>query len=72
MKVQIKKAVCIAGKTAKENEQHNRAYPKAVPLSSLKLQIGQLLLLLLTGNEQPDGWRQFERLLRQFYEGGVL
>jgi hypothetical protein len=58
--------------TAKKNEQHNRAYPKTVPLSSLKEQIGQLLLLLLTGNEQPDAWQQFERLLRQVYEGGVL
>lgn len=68
----LKKAVCIAGKTAIRNKQRNRAYPKAVPLSSLKIQIGELLLLLLTENEQPDGWQQFERLLRQFYEGGVL
>ncbi len=67
-----KKAVCIAGKTAIRNKLHNKAYPKAFLLSSLKEQIGKLLLLLLTGNERPDGWQRFDRLLRQLYKGDVL
>ncbi|MHC4463198.1 MAG: hypothetical protein ACYS30_17465 [Planctomycetota bacterium] len=61
-----------AGTAAGEKRLQNETYPKPAPLSSQKLLIGELLILLLTGNEQPDGWRQFERLLHQFYEGGVL
>ena len=57
---------------AKKNKRHNRHYQKGRPLSNLKIQISQLLLLLLAGNEQPDGWQQFDQLLRQVYEGGVL
>ena len=70
MKTPIKKAA--APTAAIQNKQRNQAYPKAVPLSSLKIKIGELLLLLLGGHTEPDGWRQFEQLLRQFYDGGVL
>ena len=59
-----------AGTPATENKQRNRAYPKDVPLSSLK--IGELLLLLLAENESPNDWQQFGRLLHQFYEVGAL
>ena len=72
MKTPTKKAVCIAGETAIPNKQRVKAYPKAIPLSSLRFQIGQLLLLLLTENGQPDGWQRFDRFLRQLYEGGAL
>ena len=36
METPIKKAVCIAGKTAKNNNQQQKEYPQSVPLSSLK------------------------------------
>jgi hypothetical protein len=29
---------------------------------------GELLLILLAGDGQPDGWQQFETELRKFYE----
>lgn len=69
-KIPIKKAG--ASTPAQTNEPHRKPYLKAVPVSSLKEKIGELLLSLLAGHGQPDGWRQFDRLLRQFYEGGVL
>ena len=71
-KIPIKKAVLLQTETATKNKQQSRAYPKAVPLSSIKIKIGELLLLLVAGHGEPDGWRQFDRLLRQCYEGGVL
>ena len=72
MKTPKKEAACLQ-QTAEKPKLHNsRAYHKAVPLSSPKFQIGELLLLLLAGHGQPDGWRRFERLLRQFYGEGVL
>jgi hypothetical protein len=63
-----------ASTEARKNKTQKEAYPKAATLSSLKLSshIGQLLLLLLIGNEQPDGWQRFDQLLRQFYEGDIL
>ena len=56
---------------AQNYKQHNSKYTKTVSLSSLKMQIGENLLSLLTENELPGGWGQFERLLRQFYERGI-
>jgi len=38
----------------------------------LKEKIGCLLLCLLTGEAQPDGWRRFELLLRRYYAGGQI
>ena len=70
MKTPTKKAG--AGTPATKNELYNEHYQKGKLLSTLKIQIGELLLLLLTENGQPDGWQRFDRLLRQFYERGVL
>ena len=59
--------------STKRNKQLNgKSYPKAVPLSSLKEQIGELLLLFFVGEVQSEGLQQFEELLRQFYEGGIV
>lgn len=66
----IKKAVHRENETATKNKLHNKSYPKTVPLSSL-IQIGSLLLLL-AGNDYSDDWKQFDQLLRQFYDGGIL
>lgn len=71
-KIPIKKAVLLQTETARNNKQHNESYLKAVLLSSLTIQIGEILLLLLAGNGQPDGWQQLEQLLREFYGGGIL
>ena len=74
MKVQEKTDIKKAGAVtpATQNNQHCGLYLKTVPLASLKFQIGELLLLLIAGDGQADGWRQLERLLRRFYEGGIL
>ena len=69
MTTPIKRAA--ASTAATRNKQHVKSYPKTIPLSSPNVQIGELLILLLTGNGQPDGWWQFEQLLHQFYAGGV-
>jgi hypothetical protein len=69
MKAEMKKT--DAGTPVRNNKQHKGSYPKAAILSSFTIQIGELLILL-AGNKQPEGWRQFEQLLRQFYNGGVL
>lgn len=42
------------------------------PPCKYRIQIGEILLFMVAGNEQPEGWRQFEQLLCQCYEGGVL
>ena len=39
MKTVTKKAVCIAGKTAKNNDQQQKEYPQSVPLSRIKQNI---------------------------------
>ena len=70
MIAEIKKAG--ASTPAIRNKLQYIPYPKAVSLSSLKIQTGELLLLLFTKNGQPDGWQRFDRLLRQLYEGGAL
>ena len=70
MKTPMKKA--DAGTSATKNKLRNRIYSKDIPLSSLRLQIGDLLLLLFTGHRPPDEWKRFERLLHQFYDVGAL
>ena len=69
MKTPTKKAAGLTA--AMKNKLPVESYPKTIPLS-IKIQIGQFLLLLLTENGQPDAWQRFERLLRQLYTGGVL
>ena len=61
-----------AGTPANTKKPHNKSYLKAVSLSSVEEQIGELLFSLLAGHGQTDGWKQFEQLLRQVYKGGVL
>ena len=76
MKLQIKtpkkETACVSAQTAEKTKTHKTFYRTLPVTSNLKLQIGQLLLLLLAGDRQPDGWQRFDQLLRQFYAGGVL
>jgi len=65
MRQAIKKAV--ASTTATKNELHNEAYLKPAPLSSLKTYIGDLLFSLV-GTNKPDGWKCFERTLREYID----
>ena len=51
-----------------KNELQMECYSNPRTKSSLKEQIGEILLLLLTSNGQPDVWLQFETILRKFYE----
>lgn len=60
-----------AGTLAGNNKQRHGMYHKPVHLSSLKIQIGEILLYLLAGNEQPDGWQEFEQFLGNLYDGDV-
>ena len=65
MKAEKEKALAL---TRAGNELHSKPYRKSAPLSSLKIRIGELLLLLFIENGQPDGWQLFEASLRKFYE----
>jgi len=67
----MKTKKAAASTAAKNDKLHRKAYPKDKPLSR-KIQIGKFLLLLITENEQSGGWKQFEGLLRQYYERGAL
>ena len=70
MKPENEVAVCFLGQTAISREKNlllSKSYQKDTRLSNLKEQIGEILLLLLTSNGQPDGWLQLEASLRQFY-----
>lgn len=60
-----------AGTLAGNNKHRKGIYHNPVPLSNLKMQIGEILLVLLSGNEQPDGWQEFEQFLGNLYDGGV-
>ena len=67
----IKKAVCFAGRAAKQNEPYRKSYLKAALLSILKEQVGELLLYLQTPlpqNEQQNYWQVFESCLRQYID----
>ena len=70
-KMPKKEAACLR-QTARKTKLYNERYLKSVSLSNLKMQIGEFLILLLAGNGQPNEWEQFERLLRRYYDGGVL
>jgi len=63
-----------ASTEARKNNLLKVSYQKPAMVSTEKLssRIGEFLLLLFIGYEQPEGWQQFERLLCQFYEGGAL
>lgn len=67
--MKIKKAPGLTG--AGKSELRFEPYQKGKRLSSLKLQIGELLLFLqlpLTDEKIQKGWSLFEVLLRQYWE----
>lgn len=67
MSVRTEPAVCSGGlpKQTARNNQHCKSYLDHSPKSSLKLQIGELLLF---GNKQRrELWNLFEILLRQYW-----
>ncbi|MBN2594802.1 MAG: hypothetical protein JXA81_14945 [Sedimentisphaerales bacterium] len=67
MKVQAEPAVCSGGspKQTASNKQLLKRYQKSQSVSSLKLQIGELLLF---GDKQRgEFWSLFEVLLRQYW-----
>jgi hypothetical protein len=71
MSTQNKMAAYVSAQTADKNESHYKAYPKAVLLSSLKMQVGELLLYLQTPlpqNEQQNYWQVFESCLRRYID----
>jgi hypothetical protein len=64
--MKTKKAAVSAA--ARQNELQIRCYNNPQTKSSLKSQIGEILLCLVTCNGQPDVWLQFETSLREFYD----
>jgi len=71
MSTQNKMAACVSAQTADKNESHCKTYLKAAPLSSIKEQIGQLLLYMqipLPQNEQQKDWQVFESCLRRYVD----
>jgi len=71
MNTQNKMAACVSAQTADKNESHCKTYLKAAPLSSIKEQIGQLLLYMQTPlpqNEQQKYWQIFESFLRRYVD----
>ena len=62
----MKTKIAAAGTAAKQKERHGIAYRKPVPLSSLKILIGGLLLF---GNKkQKVFWPFFDATLRQYLD----
>jgi len=70
MNTQNKMAACVSAQTADKNESHCKTYLKAAPLSSIKEQIGQLLLYLQISPETDKHvyWQQFETMLSQYLD----
>ena len=68
MTVRTEPATCSGGspkQAASNNQLRSKSYRKPKPLSSLKLQIGELLLF---GNKEcRELWSLFEVLLRQYW-----
>ena len=65
-----KEAACLQ-LTAEKTKRQYRPYLKAVPLSSLKLEIGNFLLYLqrpLSRIERQICWQDFESTLRKIYQ----
>lgn len=61
-----------AGTPAKKLLTTQQRISQTHPSHKYKIQIGEILLFLLSGNEQPDDWRLFEQFLGQLYDGGCL
>lgn len=67
--MKTKKAAALTA--AIRNEPHSKSYQKDKPVSSLKEQIGQLLLYMQTPppqNEQQKYWQIFESFLRRYVD----
>lgn len=64
----MKVAACLSEQAARKTESHCKAYRKDAPLSSLKMQIGELLLCLqaLSENERQEQWPVFESEFKQY------
>jgi hypothetical protein len=66
----IKKAVCLATGTAETLNYYKPFYQQDRKLSSLKMQVGELLLFLqrpLSEAERGQCLRQLEAFLRAYY-----
>jgi len=60
-----------AGTATPTNKQQNESYPNTQLMSSVKAQIGVLLLTLqtpLTQNQRKERWAQFESELKQYFD----
>lgn len=71
MKPENEVAVCFLGQTAISREKNLlllESYQKDTLLSSLKEHIGDILLLLITGNGQSEDWQQLENKLRCYVD----
>ena len=71
MRTQAKTKKAAAVTAARKNELCHQSYRKVIPLSSLKIQIGEILLCLqrpLNQNERRICWQAFERTLQEFYQ----
>lgn len=62
-------AAITAGKKLLTTQQ---TLSQTYPPCKYKIQIGEILLFLLSGNEQPDDWQEFEQFLGNLYDGGCL
>jgi hypothetical protein len=70
MNVQNETAANVSAQTAVKNKTYKESYRKSALLSSLKEQIGQLLVYMqtpLSKTEKRYCWRLFEANLRQYY-----
>lgn len=68
MKIGKEKAVRRANGTAKKNNLQKRSYRKAIPLSSLKIQIGEILLFLQDQSTEQIQWEVFDSTLRRYID----
>jgi hypothetical protein len=53
-----------ASTLARTNITQAKSYRKGDRRSSLKIEIGEILFCLLTGQQSKDDWLLFERMLR--------
>jgi len=70
MKTKKARGLTLAERNIKQKKLYQKGDGQSSP--NLKELLGVLLLRLVTGQAQPDGLQQFDRLLRQLYAGGAL
>lgn len=63
-----KKAVRRTNGTAKKNNLQKRSYRKAIPLASLKIHIGEILLNLQDQSTEQNQWGVFDSMLRRYID----